>query len=712
MVRRLMSLARLASPASRSRTPPPLERAYGSSASRIRARQWGVVLLLGLLAGCGGSSPDDAGTDSGMTVDSGPPPPDCSNGADCALQGWDVCRQGKCARHVACADDVECGLGERCVGETCQFTGCTSDADCPTGRCNTAVFECAECGSNADCPATRPVCDVAANACVQCKSDDDCQPPGPGYCDASSGQCVQCNTSEQCPNGFFCDSDKACHGQPSMNACSAGVSCDLGLTCVTINGSNQCARGCSLYHPTCLNGDICYKLTFTSTNSLVFDTDGPAGVCFAKANGLKDYNQACTRSGSQSNCQPNLVCVPDDPNVSLCRTFCDPNDSNGCPVGTQCHTFPGDTQGHRYGLCYRDNGWGDECSTDSTCRAGQSCQPYDDPSALGSLAPVCEYNFGDAGAMAPCSPQALPDGGVKPANAVCQSGACVGDPLFSPSAKYYCFAACSTDADCTENGHTGSCDGTFTFATSTGTAGTVSGCRPHCDSADDCAAYGGANACRIDVVTGYYAAITAACNLPAGSRGVGEPCNSNAGCQSGYCQMVDGRGTNRFGYCAAPCTTSAQCQTDGGAQLQVSPLDCVRVDQFGWSGFDGVNSTSDDYLLGMSICTGAACTTDNDCDAGICAPDIGGDGGASSFAVLHCQAVTGAGGIAGSNCFQNGDCNSGVCGQLQAPSTGTGSQCYQACDVTTTCPGATQCRAKGMRIQTAFGFLDLDTCAP
>jgi hypothetical protein len=686
---------------------------YGAPALLIRVRQLGVVVLLGLAAACGGPADMDAGTDSGMmAMDSGPPPPSCASDSDCKSMGWDVCRTGKCARNVACEDDVECGLGERCVNSTCQFTGCTSDADCPTGKCRTAVFECAECGENADCPAVRPVCNVASNTCVQCAADSDCSPPGPGYCDTSSGQCVQCQTTDQCPNGFYCDVDHACHGSPAMSACSAGVSCDVGLTCVTINGANQCAEGCSLYHPTCPNQQICYKLTFTATNSLVFDTDGPAGVCFAKANGLKDYNQACTRSGAMSNCQPNLVCIPDDDNVSLCRTFCDPNDSNACPVGELCHTFPGDTEGHRYGLCYRDNGWGDACTSDTSCRTGESCQPYDDPSAIGSLAPVCEFNTGTAGAMAPCAPQTLPDGGMKSADSMCNSGTCVGDPFYAPTSQYYCYAACATDADCTENGHTGTCDGTFDFLTSTGTMGTENGCRPHCNADSECAPYGSASSCRVRIVPGYNASLSAACSPPVGSRGVGEPCNSNASCLSGFCQQVDGRGTNRLGVCASPCLSAAQCQNDGGAVMQVAPLDCLRVDQFGWFGFDGVNSTSDDTELPLPICTGAACTTDNDCDAGVCAPDIAGDGGFNSFALLHCMAATGAGGAAGTMCATNNDCASGVCGQLQAPSTGFGSQCYQACDMTTACPGTTVCRAKGMRIQTVFGSLDLDTCAP
>ena len=47
---------------------------------------------------------------------------------------------------MPCADDLECGIGEDCIGGECAFTGCVSDADCPTGLCRMETFSCAECG--------------------------------------------------------------------------------------------------------------------------------------------------------------------------------------------------------------------------------------------------------------------------------------------------------------------------------------------------------------------------------------------------------------------------------------------------------------------------------------------------------------------------------------------------------------------------------------
>src|SRR5712671_463639 len=86
--------------------------------------------------------PPPADTDAG--VDSGPPPPSCSSPEFCKKSGYGgVCRQGLCALHVPCADDLECGLGEACTGRECGFVGCITDTDCPSGRCTLDTFTCA-----------------------------------------------------------------------------------------------------------------------------------------------------------------------------------------------------------------------------------------------------------------------------------------------------------------------------------------------------------------------------------------------------------------------------------------------------------------------------------------------------------------------------------------------------------------------------------------
>ena len=127
---------------------------------------------------------------------------------------------------------------------------------------------------------------------------------------------------------------------------------------------------------------------------------GPIGVCFASQAGLRGLREACQRSATGSNCQPNLRCVPDSASLALCRQFCNPFASGTCPAGEKCTAFVGDYSGREYGLCLPDTGFGAKCVGDANCRPALSCQPYDDPSDLDEVGAVCQFNVGDAGALA------------------------------------------------------------------------------------------------------------------------------------------------------------------------------------------------------------------------------------------------------------------------------------------------------------------------
>ncbi len=140
-------------------------------------------------------------------------------------------------------------------------------------------------------------------------------------------------------------------------------------------------------------------------------------------------------------------------------------------------------------------------------------------------------------------------------------------------------------------------------------------------------------------------------------------------------------------------------------------LDCQPTDLLGWAGFDGVAGTGDDVLVGANLCTGAACLTDTDCGGAVCVPDVDVADAGPSFK-LHCLPPSIGVLTAGQACTSDAQCLSGVCGTLQAPSTGSGRACFEACDGTTACPGATVCRAQGMRVDTLFTTLNLDSCAP
>lgn len=680
-----------------------------------------LISLAFLVAGACSPPPTmDAGTPPGEDAgaDAGPTGPACATSRDCKLASFDgACRDGHCTGSALCTDDVECGLGENCLEGACRFTGCTGNADCATGACRMDVFTCAECGKNSDCPTTRPVCDTASNTCVQCKSDAECTPPGPGHCDAAAGACVHCLEDKHCPNGLSCGAGHLCTGAKANQPCPMGIACDSNLVCVGLGGVNTCLPACNLSSPlTCKPNEICYKLTFSSSSALVFDNGGPLGVCYLPQNGLRGYRESCVRSASSvstSNCQPNLVCVPDAQNVSLCRAYCDLQAASPCPAGEKCHPFRGDQNGRLYGVCYPDNGWGDACFNDAACKPGLACSPYEDPSAADKLAPLCQFAVGTAPGLAPCGNTPLPDAGVLPADKVCASGQCAADPLAS-SVKFFCYSACKTNADCSVGGRTGLCDGDFVFP-AVPSPGKVKGCRPACTRTAACNSdYGNAVACRSRYTPGYGSTFFTSCAPQGGTLGPGAACTSSIQCRSGFCLTQDGRGVSRKGVCAEACETGSDCAApDAGSPA--GPLACSGQAFLGFQGFDGLVNTYDDVLLTAKLCNGGACTTDDDCgvDAGIhCVPDAD-PADAGKRLALRCRPNHATGILSGTSpCSKDEDCASGVCGTLQSPSTGTGKACFQACNGTTACPGSTVCRAGGMRVLTLTTNVSLDSCAP
>lgn len=659
--------------------------------------------------------PGDTPADAGVQ-DSGVAPVPCDSPDDCRAAGLSAaCRQGECNPDVPCGDDLECGLGERCLTSQCRFTGCTTNADCATGTCLTETYSCVECGVDADCPVDRPVCNAAANTCVACRSDADCARPGPSHC-SDTGACVYCTVDEHCPNGLTCGAGNVCAGAGENSRCPEGISCAPGLACVNVGTNPVCLRSCNLYAPMCpVMGQICYRLTYASSNSLVFEADGPIGVCFASQAGARGLREPCVRSMGGSNCQPNLQCVPETAQLSLCRAYCNPTASGTCPAGEVCRSFPGDFSGRPYGLCLPDTGFGLACAGDATCRAGLSCQPYDDPSATSEVSGFCQFNVGAQPGLSPCADAALPDGGVLSADRSCQSGLCTKDPLFSSAAApgYFCLAACTADADCAVGGRTGACDADFTVTTPFETPGTLRGCRPGCEAEADCAGYDAGVTCRVRVVASTSAPTYAStCSPPpTGGLPAGAGCTSSLQCRSAWCFVDDARGVRRSGTCVEPCRAPGACPSalpDGGVTL---PLACQPTALLLTRGFDGRPGTADDRYATPALCSGAACTTDADCGPGVCAVDVDpADAGVAL--VRRCRMPTTGTRVGGEACSGDLECRSGVCGVLQPPSTGAGRACFEACDGATACPGTTTCRAGGLRVDTGRGTGHFDSCAP
>jgi hypothetical protein len=646
-----------------------------------------------------------------MVADAGLRSIACGEPQACRVLGVEgVCREGVCNPQVPCGSDYECSLGEQCREQRCRFTGCVRDADCATGKCLGETFTCVECRSSVDCPRDRPVCDEKRNTCQSCQRDAECAVPGPARC-SPLGACVHCLVDADCPNGLSCGSNNVCFGAQKNQPCPPGTACGAGLSCVMVNGNPQCLPTCNLYQPSCEMGEICFRLTYQNSNSLVFETQGPIGVCFGQQSGLRGPRELCIRSpNGGSNCQPNLQCIPESATTALCRTYCNPLASGGC-VGTEkCVAFVGDFNGRRYGLCLPDTGFGQSCGRDAQCRASLSCQPYDDPSSLNEVSNICQYSFGAGLGLAPCAARVTDAGVVVSADVVCRSGLCRGDPLTSSSHSYFCYASCEKDDDCSIGGRNGVCDGEFSVVTAFGTEGRVRGCRPSCTSEASCAPYDAGVACRLRLVqTPADPKLVRTCSPGLGSGRAGAVCLNDSDCRSGWCLLEDARGVRRApGYCLEACDGASGCASAGFA------TDCANSTLLVSLGPDGVSNTPDDRLVETSLCVGQPCTTNETCvnDAGvraICAPMVSASG---TFGALRCQPVASGSKGAGVSCATDLECQSGVCGTLQSPSTGSGKACFEACAAGSVCPNGMMCRAQGMQIQTMRGPLDVDTCAP
>lgn len=671
-----------------------------------------LLAALTALSAC----PPPAETDAGMVVDAGPPVP-CDSPDDCKVAAFPgVCRQGVCSKHVPCADDLECGLGEACQNRECAFIGCVSDAECPTGRCRADTFSCAECAENFDCPFNRGICQQSTQKCVECLDDTQCMQPGPAHCEAVSGSCQHCLRDEHCPNGLTC-SGGTCAGVPSGGACPTGTSCAEGLTCVQLGNQPVCLQSCNAYAPACPTGQICYTLKFSGSSSYVFDMGGLLGVCYTPVQNARNYRDSCqVNNMGLSNCQPSLACVPDSSQTSTCRSYCDPAALGACPSPEICHHFPGDYNGREYGLCYADNGFGQRCTGDARCRAGQSCQPYPDPSSFEELSPFCLFNVGASPGLAPCASGRAPDGGVVGPDRVCQSGACRSDSTLTP--PYACYAACATDTDCSIGGRSGTCDETYEFVTPDGFPASLAGCWPGCESNATCAQYlgDGGLVCHPRLLTGSMSSgLKLNCTAPTvGGGGAGAPCAVNRNCTSGFCSFDDARGVRRAGSCLEACQTAADCAATANGGATSGPLDCLPTTYLGYRGADRLPGTPDDVLTVKRVCSGIACNEDEDCssDGGArCVPDVSpSDAGAY---LLRCRApvLGGSQREAGVACAADSDCAGGACGTL----ADTSRVCFRACDpvAMSACPAGLTCRAGAFRFTSTMGTtVTLDGCAP
>jgi hypothetical protein len=158
-----------------------------------------------------------------------------------------------------CGKDLTCGTGNVCVG-TAGFKGCTSGAQCATGRCE--VDRCEERVALTD----------------KCDSPDDCQEPlachesacrglaGFAGCDKPeqcvTGRCEAGSCREQVTLGDTCDSNDDCRTPLTCHQgfclIPLGEKCTHPSQCVSGACNGTCNRGVVLC-PRCPDGLVCVE---------------------------------------------------------------------------------------------------------------------------------------------------------------------------------------------------------------------------------------------------------------------------------------------------------------------------------------------------------------------------------------------------------------------------------------------------------------------
>jgi hypothetical protein len=257
-----------------------------------RILSFGVIAGLGVMLGCPIYSGDGTTTQPDDCTVNG-----CPSGFTCKLQGGNA----TCVAN----NGNDAGPGP--------YSGCFADTDCTNGDSGGVGYKClnAQCTAPADQCADETQCG-AGEQCVQ------------GVCTPS------CSASILCPNGYACDSNGVCSGNPSQ--CSVpGGSCGSNGICIEGHCDTKCGP-----NNTCGTGLVCVN-----------------GGCMPN----QKANFICTgEDGTQSECSTGSVCLRHN-----CYISCETN-ANACATADQfniCKTVT--TTSGSFQVCGSASNLGSDC---------------------------------------------------------------------------------------------------------------------------------------------------------------------------------------------------------------------------------------------------------------------------------------------------------------------------------------------------------------
>ncbi len=301
-----------------------------------------AIALVGVVPGCGGSSPDYYCDATGCFQCDGfgcaavtPPTPD------------------SCQR----AGDKACKVGFLCTDRGC-LASCKDDSACEKGFvCNKASGLCASptgpdpkplvCAVAADCGASGFDCVdgacVVVPACTgvgcSCKYSSEC---GDGRVCANGACADACDATTPCATGFKCDANGVCQ-RSAAAVCgpnAGNAACASGQHCV----DGQCAAGCSADAP-CLGADGKADPQQQCLGGACVPDPHPVTNCSADTQ-CKSGSQKCLDGFCRYTCTTSDMCKSIDSRIGTCA---------------------------KDGVCRSDSEANAQCLAQSDCTSGKSC---------------------------------------------------------------------------------------------------------------------------------------------------------------------------------------------------------------------------------------------------------------------------------------------------------------------------------------------------
>ncbi len=559
----------------------------------------------------------------------------CDDGDPCSVN--DTCTEGVCggvARDCnddnPCTDPDECSPLWGCLNTpVSDGAACDNDGVCISGQCAGACLLDADCDDGVAC--TVDVCDPIWGRCRYLADNALCDDGA--YCNGvetchlafgcQAGRPIDCNDGVPCTEDRCDEESRQCLFTPNDQLCDDGnpcsdVTCDPDAGCVRhFLNDELCATG-DLCAPEglCANG-ICIPgdpIDCGEETPCLWNGCHPAIGCFSHFRnnaGNCAEDDICAYEGSCVNgtCE---ITVPVDCNdqnpctEDLCNPFGDPqqpcqhnsrngescNDNNACTTGDVCAgIFCGGTTID----CDDD----DPCTVETGCSSTSGCQyGHAEDGTSCEIAEVGPGVCADGICVRECQVPGDCDDGLTCTEDTCEEGVCQHS-LQCPDGNF-----CEGPASCTAQGcvyiDPPDCDD--------GLACTVDRCDVGTDACvhdpmhetcnDD-------NVCTTDICWPPYGCVNE--KQTGDACDDGDPCTAQSVCMAGFCVGSGAVDCNDFNPCTADsCTAEESCLHE--------PLTGTACD-------DGDPCSSDDRCQ-AGVCAGdpRLCESDNPCMAAACDP--------------------------------------------------------------------------------------------